>query len=138
MSAFVLRIAFVIYLAAALSACTYGSAAAQGSPDALLADRVGAAIEAASDLPANAIVVEASNGVVTITGSVAGEECGVASPRPASARFNKASERSCAQSPVSSAWNSIWTTSYRKSAEAKLRGLRLPLVVNKRSRRPGY
>ena len=76
MSAFGLRIAFAIYLAAAVSACTYGSAAAQGSPDALLADRVGAAIEAASDLPANAIVVEASNGVVTITGSVVCEECG--------------------------------------------------------------
>ena len=76
MSAFALRIAFAIYLAAAVSACTYGSAAAQSSPDALLADRVETAIMGASDLPVNSIVVEASNGVVTITGSIVCEECG--------------------------------------------------------------
>ena len=76
MSAFALRIALAIYLAAAVSACTYGSAAAQSSPDALLVDRVEAANVGASDLPANSIVVEASNGVVTITGSIVCEECG--------------------------------------------------------------
>lgn len=76
MSVFALRIAFAVYLAAAVSACTYGSAAAQSSPDALLADRVETAIMGASDLPVNSIVVEASNGVVTITGSVVCEECG--------------------------------------------------------------
>ena len=67
----------VICLGAVVSgACTYGSAVAQGSPDSELEDRVEAALVGASDLPANAITVEASDGVVTLTGSVVCEECG--------------------------------------------------------------
>ena len=76
MNAPMFRVALAICVAAAVSACTYGSAAAQSSPDAMLADRVEAAIGAASDLPASSLTVEASDGVVTITGSVVCEECG--------------------------------------------------------------
>lgn len=66
----------VILGGAAVSACTYGSAAAQGSPDAALESRVEAALVGASDLPADAITVEARDGVVTLTGSLVCEECG--------------------------------------------------------------
>lgn len=68
--------ALIICIGAAVSSCTLGSATAQSSPDAVLEDRVEAALVGASDLPANAIAVEASDGVVTLTGSVVCEECG--------------------------------------------------------------
>ena len=54
-----------------------GSAAAQNPADVALKTRIEAALEAASDLPANgAITVEVSHGTVTLTGSVACDECG--------------------------------------------------------------
>ena len=54
----------------ALGAC------ASGVPDELLQERVEAALASASDVPADAITVMVSDGVVTLTGSVVCEECG--------------------------------------------------------------
>ena len=54
----------------------YGSAAAQSPSDTALKARIEVAIEGASDLPTDAIAVEVSSGVVTLTGSVACDECG--------------------------------------------------------------
>jgi len=71
-----LRITLAVCVGAALSACTYGSAVAQNSPDALIEERVEAALVGASDLPAESITVEVDDGVVTLTGSVVCEECG--------------------------------------------------------------
>ena len=68
-------LALIACLGAALSACTF-SAAAQNSPDAALQARVEAALAGASDLPANAISVQASGGVVTLTGSIVCAACG--------------------------------------------------------------
>ena len=68
-------LALIACLGAALSACTF-SAAAQNSPDAALQARVEAALQGASDLPADAISVQASGGVVTLTGSVVCAACG--------------------------------------------------------------
>lgn len=48
----------------------------QSRADSLLAARVEAAIEAASDLSADSIRVEVSEGVVTLTGSVVCDDCG--------------------------------------------------------------
>jgi osmotically-inducible protein OsmY len=59
----------------ALSACAPATDAAQ-AVDAALAARVEIAIANASDLPADAFSVVASDGVVTITGSVVCEDCG--------------------------------------------------------------
>ena len=54
-----------------------GSAAAQSPADVALKTRIEAALEAASDLPVDgAIAVEVSGGTVTLTGSVACDECG--------------------------------------------------------------
>ena len=54
-----------------------GSAAAQSPADVALKTRIEAALKAASDLPADgAITVEVSGGTVTLTGSVACNECG--------------------------------------------------------------
>jgi osmotically-inducible protein OsmY len=53
----------------------YESAAAQSSADAALKARIEVAIEGASDLPTDAIAVEVSSGVVTLTGSVVCDEC---------------------------------------------------------------
>ena len=52
------------------------SAAAQSPADSMLKARVEAALVSASDLPADSITVEVSDGVVTLSGSVACEECG--------------------------------------------------------------
>ncbi len=54
----------------ALGAC------ASGVPDELLQKRVEAALASASDVPADAITVMVSDGVVTLTGSVVCQECG--------------------------------------------------------------
>jgi hypothetical protein len=62
--------------ALALSACEPGTDHAPSAPDRALEARVVAAIVTAADLPADAFVVAASDGVVTITGSVACEGCG--------------------------------------------------------------
>ena len=53
----------------------YGSAEAQSPADAALKARIEVAIETASDLPTDAIDVEVSRGVVTLTGSVVCDEC---------------------------------------------------------------
>ena len=53
-----------------------GRAGAQSSSDEVLEERVESALENASDLPVDSITVEVRGGVVTLTGSVACEECG--------------------------------------------------------------
>ncbi len=52
------------------------SAAAQTPADLALKARVEAALASASDVPADSITVEVSDGVVTLSGSVVCEECG--------------------------------------------------------------
>ena len=52
------------------------SAAAQSPADLALKARVEAALVSASDVPADSITVEVSDGVVTLSGSVVCEECG--------------------------------------------------------------
>lgn len=52
------------------------SAAAQTPADLALKARVEAALANASDVPADSITVEVSDGVVTLSGSVVCEECG--------------------------------------------------------------
>ena len=62
-----------------------GSAAAQSPADVALKTRIEAALEAASDLPAEGVIaVEVSGGTVTLTGSVVCNECG---GRRTTARF---------------------------------------------------
>lgn len=51
-------------------------AAAQTAPDTLLKARVEAALESASDVPADSITVQVSDGVVTLAGSVVCDGCG--------------------------------------------------------------
>ena len=69
-----LLVAFCFGAAVALGAC--GSAATQRAPDEVLKERVEAALESTSDVPADSITVEVSNGAVTLTGSVVCEGCG--------------------------------------------------------------
>ena len=69
-----LPVAICFSAAVALGAC--GAAAGQSVPDEVLKERVEAVLESASDVPADAITVEVSNGVVTLTGSVVCEGCG--------------------------------------------------------------
>ena len=52
------------------------SAGAQSPADLELKARVEAALVSASDVPADSITVEVRDGVVTLSGSVACEECG--------------------------------------------------------------
>ena len=70
------HLAVAICFAAAAALGVRGSAAAQSAPDEVLKERVEAALESASDVPADSITVEVSDGVVTLTGSVVCEECG--------------------------------------------------------------
>ena len=67
---------FAICVGAAVALGTCGLEATQSTPDEVLQERVEAALESASDVPADSITVEVSNGVVTLTGSVVCEECG--------------------------------------------------------------
>jgi osmotically-inducible protein OsmY len=87
-----LSFALVLCAAVAVTACSVGptpaqdstrnSAAnsaqnsAQNSADAMLKARVESALEKASDVSASPIAVAVSDGVVTLTGSVACEACG--------------------------------------------------------------
>ena len=73
-STFHLAVAICFGVAVALGAC--GSEAAQRAPNELLKARVEAALESASDVPADSITVEVSDGAVTLTGSVVCEACG--------------------------------------------------------------
>ena len=70
------RLGFATLVVFALSACASGIAGAQSSADAALEARVTAAIESASDLPNGTLTVDASDGIVTISGSVACDDCG--------------------------------------------------------------
>jgi osmotically-inducible protein OsmY len=72
----VVRLGFVALIALALSACASGIAGAQSATDAALEARVAAAIDNASDLPNGTLSVDASDGIVRISGSVACENCG--------------------------------------------------------------
>ena len=67
---------FTVCVGAAIALGACGSEAAQNVPDDVLKERVEAVLEQASDVPADAITVEVSNGVVTLTGSVVCEGCG--------------------------------------------------------------
>ncbi len=70
------RSAVAISFGAALSLGACGSEATQSVPDEVLRARVEAALESASDVPADSITVDVSNGVVTLRGSVVCEGCG--------------------------------------------------------------
>ena len=71
------HLVFAIWGGAVVSFSLCESAAAQSPADVALKTRIEAALEAASDLPADgAITVEVSGGTVTLTGSVACNECG--------------------------------------------------------------
>ena len=70
------RLGFAAIVVFGLSACASGIAGAQSSANAVLEARVAAAIENASDLPNGTLSVDASDGIVTILGSVACENCG--------------------------------------------------------------
>jgi osmotically-inducible protein OsmY len=61
---------------ATLAACVSGTDNGQATADDALEARVASAIVNASDLPADAFLVAASDGVVRITGSVVCDECG--------------------------------------------------------------
>ena len=76
MGARIARLGLAAVVVLALSGCASGIAGAQTSADAALEARVTAAIENASDLPKGALTVNASDGIVTISGSVACEGCG--------------------------------------------------------------
>jgi osmotically-inducible protein OsmY len=66
----------VALLCATLAGVTPESAAAQSAADQALKARVEAALESASDVPADSIAVQVSGGVVTLVDSVACEGCG--------------------------------------------------------------
>ena len=70
------HLAVAICFAAAAALGARGLAAAQSAPDEILKEWVEAALASASDVPADSITVEVSDGVVTLTGSVVCDECG--------------------------------------------------------------
>ena len=70
--AYTFRLAVAISFGAAVVLGACGS----GVSDEVLRERVEAALASASDVPAGSIAVEVSDGVVTLSGSVACEECG--------------------------------------------------------------
>ena len=72
----VARLSIAAFVMFALSACASSIVAAQSPADAALEARVTAAIENSSDLPSGVLTVDASNGIVRITGSVVCENCG--------------------------------------------------------------
>ena len=55
---------------------TTGCAPTRTSPDAELRARVESVLRNASDLPANSLSVEVSDGIVTVSGSVVCDDCG--------------------------------------------------------------
>ena len=74
MSAF--RLALAVCAGAVVSLAACGSDGPPSVPDDVLKERVEAALASASDVPADALTVEVSEGVVTVTGSVVCEDCG--------------------------------------------------------------
>ena len=70
------RFALAFFAAAVASLGAPASAAAQGPADASLRMRIVAALESASDLPADSLSVQVRDGVVTVTGTVVCDECG--------------------------------------------------------------
>ncbi|NIW23127.1 MAG: hypothetical protein GWN29_00370 [Gammaproteobacteria bacterium] len=71
-----IRLGLTALVALTLAACASGIAGAQSSADGALEARVTAAIENASDLPNGTLTVDANDGIVRISGSVACERCG--------------------------------------------------------------
>ena len=67
---------FHLAVAVSFGAALAFGACASGVPDEVLQERVEAALASASDVPADALTVVVSDGVVTITGSVVCQECG--------------------------------------------------------------
>ena len=76
MRACAFRLALAICAGAVAGLGTPASAAAQSPADQALKARVEAALQSASDVPADSITVEVSAGVVTLTGSVVCDDCG--------------------------------------------------------------
>ena len=74
--AFTFHLAVAIFAGALANLGVPASAAAQSPADEALKVRIVAALESASDVPADSITVEVSGGVVTLTGSVVCQECG--------------------------------------------------------------
>lgn len=72
------RWALAVAVAMALTAPqgVAAQAPSESRTDSVLAERVAAAIEAASDVPADSIRVGVSEGVVSLTGSVVCDDCG--------------------------------------------------------------
>ncbi len=70
------QLAVAICVVAVANLGVTASAAAQSPADLALKARVEAALLSASDVPADSITVEVSDGVVTLSGSVVCEECG--------------------------------------------------------------
>ncbi len=70
------RLAVAIWAGAVISLGACGSDGPPSVPDDVLKERVEAALASASDVPADALTVEVSEGAVTVTGSVVCEDCG--------------------------------------------------------------
>ena len=96
-------------------------AAAQDPADLALKARIEAVLVSASDLPADSITVEVSDGVVTLSGSVVCEECGGRRTPTVPERFSRVSAPSSARYPVSYAWNSSCGMSPRREAGDRVR-----------------
>ncbi len=67
---------FILVAVYVLAACSFGVVSAQNHSDAELKGRVESALQGAADLPASTITVEATDGVVTLMGSVVCDLCG--------------------------------------------------------------
>lgn len=65
-----------LLILAALGVASCSDPGPQNPPDEVLRERVEVALERASDLPENAIAVTVRDGVVTLTGSIACQDCG--------------------------------------------------------------
>ena len=70
------KLGLAVFVLAALGVAACSDPSPQNPPDEVLKERVEAALERASDLPENAITVTVRDGVVTLTGSIACQECG--------------------------------------------------------------
>jgi len=75
----------LVALVCGLGLSAPASAAAQSTADARLRAAVVAALEGASDVPADSITVRVEAGVVTLTGSVLCDGCGGSSTPPGAA-----------------------------------------------------
>ncbi len=71
-----IQLATAICAVAVASLGVPATAAAQSPEDEVLKVRIVAALQSATDVPADSITVAVSDGVVTLTGSVVCQECG--------------------------------------------------------------